>query len=346
MKQRLSIMAAFVTLLTAGLMTLAMFTPAVADEYKYTIRVFPGNRGTLPEEPVVVKVSKGDDVNLNEIATAEITDPKYVQTGYRLSGQDKLYGNGKVNGVSEDMDFVVAYGVEADLVKYTLKFVEYETGKELAEPQEYYGKDGDKPVAAYEYIEGYRPRYLSITGTLHKGEDNIWTFEYIPLEEGETIVTRTTTNGSTYEIVPGPTQTVYDDVYTGGNDGGNVVVVERNDDGGTGTTTGGGTGGTTGGNEANATGGAGTQGEDAENAATQPGAGAAEEEANEPETEEILDLDTPLAGPQSNKGTSGPDASLLSQPAIIASGCLGAIAVAAVWFVVARRRKAKQNEEA
>jgi len=315
-----------ITFIMTGFALLATPSPALAEGYQYTIRVFPGNRGRLSSDPVVVKVPQGEDIDLYQIAPVEVTDPKYVHTGFRLSGQDKLYGNGRVNGVSEDMDFVVAYGVEASSVAYTLRFVEYGTGRELAEPKTYYGKEGDKPVSAYEHIDGYRPRYLAITGTLHKGEENVWTFEYLPLENGETIVTTTTTDSTTYTIASGNPQP------TSTND--ETVPGERNDGdagaGGTATT---------------AENGNRNEGNDRTDGNTQGDAEEGTQGSAQPETQEILDLDTPLAGPNDNTGALGADASLLGQPAIVAAGCLGALAVAGIWFFVMWRRKAKHHEE-
>lgn len=324
MRRHLSIFVAFIALLATGFAMLATSTPAIAEDYQYTIRVFPGNRGMLPSDPVVVTVPKGGDIDLYQVATADITDAKYVQTGFRMSGQDTLYGNGRVNGVTEDMDFVIAYGVEADVVAYTLQFVEYGTGRELAEPKTYYGKDGDKPVAAYEHIAGYRPRYLAITGTLHKDEENVWTFEYVPLGNGETIVTTTTTNETTYTIVPSAPQ-------ASDADGGAATDGGNGNAGGDTTTTAGGAN-----QDGNNAGTAdGTQG-DAENGT---------QEESKPETREILDLDTPLANPSSDKGNLRSDATILGHPALIAAGCLGALIAAGVFFVI-WRRKAKQHEEA
>lgn len=323
-----------VTLVAAGLTMLSMpATRALAEDYRYTIRVFPGNRGRLPEEPVSVKVSKGEDIDLYQIASVEVTDPKYVHTGFRLSGQDKLYGNGRVNGISEDMDFVVSYGVEADAVPYTLRFVEYGTGKELIEAKTYYGRDGEKPVAAFEHISGYRPRYLAITGTLHKGEENVWTFEYVPLGEGETIVTNTTTNGSTYTIASEPQQPETETQRPAdANGNGNANAPEGTDDAGAGM---------------DATGNGGNAGTERAGDASQDTAGnGTQGSATEPETQEILDLDTPLAGPNGTNRTPGSDATLLGQPVIVAIACVGALIAAGLWFLIMRRRKAKQDEEA
>ena len=324
-----------IAILATGIAVTAPAMTSIAEGYRYTIRVFAGNRGKLPSDPVVTEVEKGADIDLYEIATPEITDAKYVQTGFRLSGQDKLYGNGKVNGVTEDMDFVIAYGVEAETVPYTLKFVEYGTGRELSAPKTYYGKAGDKPVAAYEHIEGYRPRYLSITGTLRKGEENIWTFEYVPLGQGETIVTTTTTTGPTYEIVSGGMSqpTSGDENATGAGAGNGTANGASTNNATNDATAGNGNGTNEGGNDAVAGGSSGNARNESQ-------------EETAPQTQEILDLDTPLAGPSDGKAPFGPDATILGQPAIIASGCLGALLVAGIAFLLTRRRKAKSDEGA
>ena len=322
MKRRLSIAAAFGTLLAVAFTALLVVTPALADNYQYTVRVFPGNRGTLSPDPVTVKVDKNGSVNLYDIATAKVTDPKYVQIGFRKSGDDELLGNGVVNRISEDMDYVVAYGVEAETVQYTVRFVEYQTGKELAASRTYYGRIGEKPVAAYEYIEGYRPRYLAITGTLREGEENVWTFEYVPLAEGETFVTTTTNTSTTYVDTPAATQ-------------GTTTTAAAT---GAGTTTAGQTEGTTEGAAAGTTEGQAAAGSTAQN----PGEGAA------PQTQEILDLDTPLAGPDANKATGkiGNEASLLSSPALIAAIAVVAAAAAGLIFFLIKLKKDKaKNEE-
>ena len=342
MKRRPSLFVALAALLSAAFVALAMVTPAQAEDYKYTVRVFPGNRGTLSADPVVQEVPKGGSVNLYDIATAKITDAKYVQTGFRVSGTDKLIGgNGQINGISEDMDFVVAYGVEANMVSYTLKFVEYQTGRELAESKTYYGKAGEKPVAAYEYIEGYRPLYLSITGTLKAGEENVWTFEYVPLAEGETIVTTTTNTNTTVTTTPGPTTTTTETVG-----GGETVPTTTT----TGATTTGGAAATTEGGAAAA----GTEGAAAGGAAATEGQPAGTEggENAQPATQEILDLDTPLAGPDAGAASGaskvGNEASMLTSPAIIAAiAVVGAAATGLILYVTKfKKDKAEDEEEA
>lgn len=332
MKRQTSLFVAFATLLSAVLVALAVAAPALADDYQYTVRVFPGNRGTLSADPVVRTVPKGGSVDLYEIATATITDAKYIQTGFRQSGTDKLIGgNGVVTGITEDIDYVVAYGVEAQTVPYTLNFVEYETGRELAKPQTYYGKVGEKPVAAYEHIEGYRPRYLAITGTLRADEENVWTFEYIPLAEGETIVTTTTTTTTNVVTVPGPTTYVTEEGGT------------------TGTTTEGAAATTEGGAAATTEGGEATATEGGNATTTESGTEGTEgAEGGQPATQEILDLDTPMAGPgaaANGAAKVGNEASLLSSPALIAAFAVVAAAATALIIFLIKIKKDKEDEE-
>lgn len=377
MRRRISIGAALVVTLASAVVALVLAVAplgfvslAGADEYGYTVRVFPGNRGELSSDPVSVTVPKGGSVDLYAIATATITDDKYVQTGFRVSGSDTLLGNGIVNGISEDIDYVVAYGVKANTVPYTLKFVEYQTGKELAEPKTYYGKPGDKPVAAYEYIEGYRPLYLAITGTLSADEENVWTFEYVA-DEGQTepVVNETTTTETTTTEVPGQTTTNVTEVpgqtnttytETPGTNTETTTTVPGNtttrvtEVPGTTTSTGitlnpstatqttaGTTGGTAGGAAAEAGGAA------AGGAAGEAG-GATGGETAAPQTQEILDLDTPLAGPDGKSNQAGLTAGavLLNQAPIVGLTIALVAAIGLILFFIFKRKKDKENDEA
>ena len=375
---------ALVALMATIAMVCSVASPAYAERYSYTVRVFQGNGGKLKSDPVSITVEKGGRVDLFDFATADVSDSKYVQIGFRLSGEDEVIGNGVVNGVIEhgqsqpaekygtgitqDMDFVVAYGVKGETVKYTLKFVEYGTGRELAEPKTYYGRIGDKPVVAYEYIEGYRPLYYSITGTLKENEeDNVWTFEYVALQEGETAGSETTTTTETTvpgnetvtnegtttvpgetttttrtETIPGTTTTepgtttnTTSPATTGGttttpanagggttaapstttttttrtetipvttttpaNAGGNAVTTAPSDAGGNDAAAAPSDAGNAGNAGANAN--AGGAGANANGATTGGGNENAAAQESAPATREILDMDTPLAGPGSS----------------------------------------------
>lgn len=246
----------------AVLAALIVATPALADDYTYTVRIFPGNNGTIAgsDGPYVVGTySYGDTVDLPATSIVTPTD-KYYVNGYRKSGQDGLAA--PTFTIEEDTDFVVSYAVRGEMVTARINFAEYGTGDALTATDtgltymEFEGKPGDTFMVPYAYIEGYRPLYRNVTGTL-KESGNEWTLEYAEIETAAT--TETTT-----------------------------VVVEE-------TTT------TTGGAAAAAAGGAAAAAAPAAEgaAAAAPGAegAAATPEAAAPATEEILDVDTPLAGP-------------------------------------------------
>lgn len=131
--------------------------------------------GQDPENPGVTMKPAVDET------TGEPVESKYyVLSGVRSSGAD----NGDRTGafmVTRDEDYVVAYGIKGQQVGYTLRFVD-ENGNRLADDILRQGYVGDKPVVAYQYIDGYRPKALNVTKTLEPDEtQNIFTFEYTPL---------------------------------------------------------------------------------------------------------------------------------------------------------------------
>ena len=284
---------ALLAVLAAGLMFAMMAVPATAHAekgtpYKYTVRVLAGNQGTVDGGIWETTVEGGGQVVLGNSNPQVLDGSKYVVKGFRESGtdnDDKLYANDSKTyvTVNEDMDFVVSYGMTGNMVPYTIHFVERSSGKKLAEPVTYYGSVGDKPVVSYEYIAGYRPYYRNLTtseGLKETGND--WTFEYVALAPGENERGTTTTTGGTTAGTTGGT-TAGTTGGTAGTTGGTAGTT-----GGTAGTTGGATGGTAG-----TTGGA-SAGAASAGAASAGAASAGATPAN-PQTEEVLDVDNPLA---------------------------------------------------
>lgn len=272
--------------LAAGLM-FATALPATAhakkgDDYTYTVRVWAGNEGTVDGKDTyseIKDIEYGTEMKLSDSFAVKVANDKYYHKGFRLSGTDNQNDDGSSNlresiVVTEDLDFVVSYGVKGKMVDYTLHYLEQGTNKVLAQPSTRQGVIGDKPVVAFEYVSGYRPLYRNLTGTLKDGK-NDWTFYYVPLATGETesgtttTTTRTTTTTTTGGTTGGTT--------TGGTAAGGTAA------GGTaagGTAAGGTAGGTAAGD--NAAGGN-AQG------------GTAADTQTPPATEEIADVDNPLA---------------------------------------------------
>ena len=276
--------------LAAGLM-FATALPATAhakkgDDYTYTVRVWAGNEGTVDGKDTyseIKGIEYGTEMKLSDSFAVKVANDKYYHKGFRLSGTDNQNDDGSSNlresiVVTEDLDYVVSYGVKGKLVDYTLHYLEQGTNKVLAQPSTRQGVIGDKPVVAFEYVSGYRPLYRNLTGTLKDGK-NDWTFYYVPLATGETESGTTTTTTRTTTTTT-----------TGGTTGGTAA----------GGTAAGGTaaGGTAGGTAAGGTAGGTATGDNAAGGNAAGGnaqGGTAADTQTPPATEEIADVDNPLA---------------------------------------------------
>ena len=166
-------------------------------EYTYTVTLFAGNQGTFNGTGGVhviggsAQISGGDAIRITGLragdvvvldATAGMVDlkngDKYYIKGVRESGRDNNTVADSAFTVTKDAEYVVAYGIQGDMVSYTVNYQDG-VGNELAPSRTYYGAVGDKPVIAYQYIEGYRPDAYNLTKTLGKNEaDNVFTFTY------------------------------------------------------------------------------------------------------------------------------------------------------------------------
>lgn len=122
---------------------------------------------------------------------------KYYIKGIRESGKDNNTVYYTAFTVDGDKDYVVAYGILGDAVAYTINY-EDEDGNRLAPSETYYGNVGDRPVVSYLYFEGYQPQAYNLIGRLSENAaENVFTFVYSRIPEGETTTTTTTTPGTT-----------------------------------------------------------------------------------------------------------------------------------------------------
>ena len=175
----------FVVLLTLLLVVQVGTVSAAAagdSNYTYTVRVYAGNRGSIAGAPVweMSGLSYGQTVNFN-LGGVVVNDNRYYVQGIRYSGHDNDALQSNQIRVTEDMDYVVAYGIRGNLVAYTVNYVTA-AGAALAPSQTYYGNVGEKPVVAFLYIDGYTPQAYNLTKTLSANEaDNELTFVYTPL---------------------------------------------------------------------------------------------------------------------------------------------------------------------
>ena len=353
-------------LAAAGAAALAVsFTPAAVwaqGGYTYSLTLYAGNQGaftgdlswvipysqgdaqvSLEGDKVVVRgLEAGDVVTFQQEVQnqVELTDgSRYYVQGLRLSGRDNDSASTQAAvTVGGDADYVVAYGIQGEMVAYTVNYLD-EEGNTLLPSQTYYGNIGDKPVVAYQYVEGYMPQALSLTKTLSANEaENMFDFTYREVTTevlpGETI-TRTT-------VVPGTTQVPA--AAAGVTTAGTTGTAAGTAAGTTAGTAGAGTG-AAGTDAADAAGagaaGAGTGAADAGDAGagTDAGAGAdagtVEGPAGTEDTpEEILDEDTPLGqidlddGDEAEAEPEGPGSS--EALPIVAGVGIGAAALAAL----------------
>ena len=189
--------------------------PSDTNPYTFTVTLSAGNQGTFGGTDMVEQsdiVSGTQSVNFSgHQAQLQIKDDKYYAKGIRLSGRDNSdtsYSPTWTTGtITEDTDYVVAYGMKGNMVAYTVQYLD-ENGNELAPSNTFYGSIGDKPVVAFQYIEGYLPQAYNLTKTLSANEaDNVFPFVYTPsyetiervevTEGGTTVITTTPAAGAT-----------------------------------------------------------------------------------------------------------------------------------------------------
>lgn len=194
-----------VSMLTGLFSMSALAAPSDTAPYTYKVTLYAGNKGTISGSDMErYSASSGEEVTLR-MEAVQVTDDKYYVKGFRLSGHDNAEAGGVdspvITGVTEDMDYVVAYGIKGDQVAYTVNYQDA-NGNELAPSSTFYGNVGDKPVVAYQYVEGYVPEALAMTKTLSENEaENVFTFVYNPGETGRVIYNDTVVT----TVVPGTT---------------------------------------------------------------------------------------------------------------------------------------------
>lgn len=191
-------------------------------EYTYTVTLSAGNQGIFNGTGGVhviggsAQISGGDAIRITGlragdvvvlVQTAGMVDlkngDKYYIKGVRESGRDNNTVADSAFTVTKDAEYVVAYGIQGDMVSYTVNYQDG-GGNELAPSRTYYGAVGDKPVIAYQYIEGYRPDAYNLTKTLGKNEaDNVFTFTYTQLIVQQPAAGGEGTEGGTDAGAPG-----------------------------------------------------------------------------------------------------------------------------------------------
>ena len=220
-------------------------------EYTYTVTLYAGKEGTFADGSSEVKITGkkyGEQADLgNYIRGVKVKDSdKYYVKGIRESGKDNNTAKLEklVFNVDSDREYVVAYGFKGDMVSYTVNYQD-ESGNALRQSEKFYGVVGDKPVVAFQYIDGYQPQAYNLTKTLNSNEaDNVFTFTYKKIASGSD-----TNNGSNGSNSGNGTGTNTDNSGTGtntGNTGNNGTgAANTNNNGNTGAADNAGTGNAT-----------------------------------------------------------------------------------------------------
>lgn len=226
-------------ILAQGVLAAEPEEPSEEHPYTYSVTLSAGKQGTFADGDRIVReeLKYGDYVNFDWRDQLTLKDDKYYAKGIRRSGEDN--SNSFITDqvqVTGDEDYVVAYGVLGDMVAYTVQYLD-ENGNELAPSKTYYGSVGDRPVVAFQYIEGYLPQAYNLTKTLSENEaDNIFPFEYAPASEirnvtvtvdgGTTVVTTPAAGTGTAQQGAAAAGGAAADENAGGNAEGDTVEVE------------------------------------------------------------------------------------------------------------------------
>lgn len=311
----------------------------LAEDYTYTITFLAGNQGILDSTKLsyeltgsrtaeqlqitpsadritIANLKAGDKIGYAAQSLVTIKDNEeskiYYVKGFRLSGRDNaLAMQTDTINVSEDTEYVVAYGIKGEQVKYTVKY-QKENGESLASDDVFYGNIGDKPIVAYKYINGYTPKTVAFTKTLDQNEaENVFVFVY-----------EKTPNQKTKEVVTEETEYNYVTV------GGETIIVNG--------------GGAAGGTASNVTGGGNAAGANAGGDDT-TGEGTTGEAAipgiDESQIVDLDDEETPLANIEVE-----PDEEVAgsSVGVYVGLGLLAVIIAAVVAYIVSKKRKIQE----
>lgn len=223
---------------------IAMPVSAKAD-YTYTVKFRVGAQGTFNTSSVAVLGKNGQPISANVSLSADnkvvtisgleygsrvsfdkssVTlnnGSKYYVKGIREGGKDNDTISATSFVVKEDMDYVVGYALLADVVAYTVEYVDNH-GNVLYPTETFYGNVGDKPVIAFRFFDDFVPNAYNLTGVLYaNATENVFRFVYTPMSELPANYLGYIDNGSSFNgnvtITPGGGVTVIPG--NGGNGG-------------------------------------------------------------------------------------------------------------------------------
>ena len=170
MKRLISVLICFALLFSLG--AAPVLAADDGEEYSYTVTVYSGGQGTFEggKKELTYPVSYGESftIDINELPEITVSDEKYSPWGLRVSGRDdhdnKVIQSETIT-VTEDIAYVVAYGIKNNLAEYTVQYLDTD-GNPLLQEATYYGTIGDKPVVSFRFIENYLPDAYNKTKTI------------------------------------------------------------------------------------------------------------------------------------------------------------------------------------
>ena len=173
----------------------------ITEGYTYTVTIYPGSQGRFASaEPLTVQsdtasvsfsgsgiritgLRYGDRVGFDAAMDGAVIlkdGSKYYSKGIRESGRDNSTVGASSFAVTGDREYVVAYGIRGNMVSYRINYRDGK-GKDLLPSRTYYGNIGERPVAAWAYVDGYLPQAYNLTRTLQADAGkNVFTFIYTP----------------------------------------------------------------------------------------------------------------------------------------------------------------------
>ncbi len=179
----------------------------ITEGYTYTVVFYPGNQGrfastaplTIQSDTASVSFSGsriritglryGDRVEYDAGMDGAILlkdGSKYYAKGIRESGRDNSTVGASSFVVTGDREYVVAYGIRGNMVSFRVRYQDT-NGKNLLPSRTYYGNIGERPVAAWTYVDGYLPQAYNLTRTLQADPaKNVFTFIYTPIAANQT----------------------------------------------------------------------------------------------------------------------------------------------------------------
>lgn len=170
-----------IRLLAAVFMIAVMITPVKAESVRtYMVRISAGLYGVFSDgsDEIVLNVEYNASFDQQQyIEMITVTDDHYyvIDYGMHVTGQQDTPAPTRITG---DIDLVVSYGVTGDQVAYFVSYVDTE-GNPLLETLTFHGTEGDKPVIAYRYIEGYQPQFEIINEEIHEGSHFVFVYKKV-----------------------------------------------------------------------------------------------------------------------------------------------------------------------